>query len=94
MACIVIASTDDDYNDKLGWSTSLPLLMPSAYLCSTLQLICSLPVTSSSRGPPYEGHVDESFSKPQEEFFLRQQLVAIQRRECWSSEEVLAIQSR
>ena len=89
MACIVIASTDDDYNDKLGWSTSLPLLMPSAYLCSTLQLL-----TSSSRGPPYEGHVDESFSKPQEEFFLRQQLVAIQRRECWSSEEVLAIQSR
>jgi len=53
MACIVVASTDTDYNDKLGWSPSLPLLMPSAYLCSTLQLICSLPVTSSSRGPPY-----------------------------------------
>jgi len=53
MACIVVASTDDDYNDKLGWSPSLPFLMPSAYLCSTLQLICSLPVTFSSRGPPY-----------------------------------------
>jgi len=53
MACIVVASTDTDYNDKLGWPTSLPLLMPSVYLCSTLQLICSLPMTFSSRGPPY-----------------------------------------
>ena len=29
MACIIVASTDADYNDKLGWSPSLPFLMPS-----------------------------------------------------------------
>jgi len=49
MACIVVASADTDYNDKLGWSPSLPLFMLSTYLCSTIQLICSLPLTSSRR---------------------------------------------
>jgi len=87
MACIVVASTDTDYNDRLGWLPSLPFLMPSTYLCSTLQLICTLPLTSFSRRPPYlrvkeiASTVDESFSKPQEEFLLCQQLTAIQRRE-------------
>ena len=38
-----------------------------------------------------EGHVDESFSKPQEEFSLHQQLVANQR--CELSKEVSVIQS-
>ena len=47
MVYIVVTSTDADYNDRLGWLPSLPFLMPSTYLCSTLQLICSLSLTYS-----------------------------------------------
>ena len=98
MACIVVASTDTDYNYKLGWSPSLPFLMPFTYLCSTLQLIFSLPLTSSSRRPLYlrvkeiASTVDESFFKPQEEFFLCQQL--FNATNCRPSKEVLVIQPR
>ena len=86
MVYIVVTSTDTDYNDKLSWSRSL-IFMPSTYLYSMLQLICTLPMMSSSRRPSYlrvkeiASTVDESFFKPQEEFLLCQQLAAIQRRE-------------
>ena len=51
----------------------LPVLNTPAHLLLACDIFKEVSIS--------EGHVDESFSKPQEEFFLRQQLVANQRRE-------------
>ena len=50
-----ISSISTDYIDKLNWSSlpSLPFLIPSAWLCSTRQFICPLPLMYSSGRPPH-----------------------------------------
>lgn len=60
-ADIFVTSIDTDYSDKLGWSPSLPFLTSSIQPCSTLQLVCLLPLTTSSRRPSYLRYQRKSF---------------------------------
>ena len=61
-------------------SPSFLFLIPSTQLCSTRQLVCPLPLTSSSRRPPCirqnSSVVDESLPKQQKELLCQQSAVS------------------